>query len=276
MGNGESHLAPGLATRSTSFGRAAAQFDTYRVPPPQAAVEWLFPRPVESVIDVGAGTGALSRLLTRVASRVIAVEPDPDMRSVLASTVEGIEVATGTGEALPVPSRSVDAVVASSSWHWVEPRAGFTEAARVLRPGGLIAALWTGPDPEGTFMTQARTIVTRADATDPGLESTVSGELTTGFFTFDIPEGIPFSQPDHDAFRWIVPMTADQIIGMLGTLSWIIVMDEPDRRQLFATARRLLRDFLGVEGDVTVDVDYICQVYRSRLTELASSPTPGT
>jgi SAM-dependent methyltransferase len=252
-----------IAARSTSFGSVAQHYEAFRPGPPPAAVRWLFPEAVGTVIDLGAGTGALTRILPNVASQVIAVDPDPEMRKVLAVSVPGVVVLDGRGEAMPVADESADAVVASSSWHWVEPVSGLGEAARVLRDGGIMAALWTGPDPDGTFMRQAQAALAQGGG-DRILKATVTGDFTPQTVALEIPEGLPFEPPENRKFTWTLPLTADQIIGLLGTLSWIIVMPEDERQRLFETARRLLRDFLVVEGDVTADVDFACNAYRAR------------
>lgn len=261
--------------RSTSFGRVAERYETFRPGPPTDAVRWLFPEAGGTVVDLGAGTGALSRLLVGVAREVVAVEPDPDMRQVLAAAVPGIVVLDGRGEAIPVADGVADGVVASSSWHWVDPVAGLSEAARVLRPGGLMAVMWTGPDPDGGFMRQAQSALAQGGG-DQVLRGTVAGDFTPEILTLEIPDGLPFRAPEHQRFTWLLPLTADELIGLLGTLSWIIVMEEDDRQRLFDTARRLLRDLLGVEGTVTVDVDFVCEAYRARRSSAKVTPASVT
>jgi SAM-dependent methyltransferase len=128
--------------RASSFGQAAAQYERYRPGPPADAVEWLLPARVDTVVDLGAGTGALTRLLTGRAARVIAVEPDDRMRAVLTDQVPGATVCEGRGESMPIEDDRADAVLASSSWHWVEPDLALREVARVLRPGGFLGAIW--------------------------------------------------------------------------------------------------------------------------------------
>jgi SAM-dependent methyltransferase len=196
---------------------------------------------------------------------VIAVEPDPAMRAVL-SGIDGLEVREGTGEHLPLEDASVDAVIASSSWHWVEPSAGVAEAARVLTPRGTLAAMWTGPDPDGVFAQQAKAVLGSNGEDEAELNATVSGERTPGRLLLEIPDGLPFSAPVHQQFGFVLDLTADQLIGMLSTLSWVILMDADRRDHLLDTARRLLRDALGVEGPTTIAVDFICDAYRSSRT----------
>jgi len=78
------------------------------------------------------------------------------------------------------------------------------------------------------------------------------------------PAGVPFDQPEHEVFTWDVALNADELIGLLGTFSWLITMPEETRRGVIAEARRLLKELLGVEGDVTVDVAFRADAYRSR------------
>jgi len=82
--------------------------------------------------------------------------------------------------------------------------------------------------------------------------------------SLEIPPGVPFDQPEHEVFTWDVALNADELIGLMGTFSWIITMNEETRERLFAEARRLLREFLGVEGETTIDVAFGAAAWRSR------------
>ena len=73
--------------RAGSFGAVAAEYERFRPGPPTSAVEWFLPTRVARVVDLGAGTGALTRLLIDRADEVVAVEPDDRMRSVLRAQV---------------------------------------------------------------------------------------------------------------------------------------------------------------------------------------------
>ena len=267
------------ATRSGSFGAIASSYERYRPGPPLAAVDWLLPAHVGTVVDLGAGTGALTRLLVDRADEVIAVEPDDRMRAVLTDEVLGVRAVMGHGESMPIPDGSADAVLASSSWHWMDPIPTLHEVGRVLVPGGILGAVWSGPDPEGPFLSQARALLTeqskdRAAAPAEGdreggapggdLSGLIMDEAHRPSMSLEIPPGVPFDQPEHELFTWDVALNADDLIGFLGTFSWIITMNEETRERLFAEARRLLREFLGVEGETTVDVAFGAAAWRSR------------
>jgi SAM-dependent methyltransferase len=98
------------------------------------------------VLDVGAGTGKLTRLLTQRYRRVIAVEPLDGMRAILERVVPAAESHAGSAEAIPLPDASVDAVFAGQAFHWFANDAAVQEIARVLRPGGVLALVWNEPD----------------------------------------------------------------------------------------------------------------------------------
>lgn len=137
--------------RALSFGAQAGLYDRVRPSyPPQVLALLAADVPARQgrhrVADVGAGTGKLTAALVAEGWDVDAVEPDPGMRAVLAAHLPGVRVHAGRGEQLPLPDRSVDAVVYGQAWHWVEEAAGAREAARVLRGGGLLAMLWNYED----------------------------------------------------------------------------------------------------------------------------------
>ncbi|HUS62495.1 MAG TPA: class I SAM-dependent methyltransferase [Acidimicrobiales bacterium] len=263
-----SQLAPDeKAKRAGSFGGVAALYERYRPGPSPAAVEWILPADVGTVVDLGAGTGALSRLLLDRVRDVIAVEPDDRMRSILTEQVPGVRALKGRGESMPLPDRSVDAVVASSSWHWMDPVATLHEVGRILVRSGTLGAVWSGPDPEGPFLVQAQALLaaqTPADDT-AGTEigDVILGDARRPLPTLEIPDDVPFDQPEHEVFKWDIALNADELIGLLGTLSSIITLPEERRQRVFDEARRLLRELLGVEGDVTVDVAFRADAWRS-------------
>ncbi len=253
--------------RSGSFGGVANLYERYRPGPPAAAVDWLLPTPVGTVVDLGAGTGALTRLLIDRADQVIAVEPDDRMRSVLTEEIPDARAVTGKGESMPIPDSCADAVVASTSWHWMDPIPTLAEVHRVLVPNGVLGVLWSGPDPEGPFLTQAQALLTQRSADGTGGEadaSLIMGDARRPASSLEIPPTAPFEQPEHQVFRWDVALDADELIGLLGTFSWIITMPAETRDRVVAEARRLLGELMGIEGAVTVDVTFRSDAWRSQ------------
>jgi SAM-dependent methyltransferase len=129
-----------------SFDLAAEEYERTRPTyPPQV----LDPLPIAAdaeVVDVGAGTGKLTRLLVQRYARVVAVEPLDGLRAVLERVVPGAQALRGRAEEIPLRDASVDAVFAGQAFHWFANDDAIAEIARVLRGGGVLCLVWNGPD----------------------------------------------------------------------------------------------------------------------------------
>jgi SAM-dependent methyltransferase len=111
-------------------------------------VERLDLRPGRTVLDLAAGTGKLTRLLTPSGARIVAVEPLDGMRAELERAVPGVQALAGSAEAIPLDDASVDAVTVAQAFHWFRFAEAIPELRRVLRPGGALALLWNEWDSE--------------------------------------------------------------------------------------------------------------------------------
>jgi SAM-dependent methyltransferase len=130
---------------SRSFDRAAAEYEQARPGYPEGVLDLLPLAADATVLDLGAGTGKLTRLLTSRYARVVAVEPLDGMRAILEEVVLDAESLAGTAEEIPLPDASVDAVFAGQAFHWFANDDAIAEIARVLRPGGVLALVWNEP-----------------------------------------------------------------------------------------------------------------------------------
>lgn len=134
------------AEQARSFDRAAEEYERTRPDYPDAVLEVLPLGPEATVVDVGAGTGKLTRVLARHYARVLAVEPLDGMRAILERVVPAAESHAGTAEKLPLPDASVDGAFAAQAFHWFANDEAVAEFARVLRPGGVLALVWNEGD----------------------------------------------------------------------------------------------------------------------------------
>jgi ubiquinone/menaquinone biosynthesis C-methylase UbiE len=104
------------------------------------------------VIDVGAGTGALTaELVQRVgAENVAAAEPSPGFVEALRTRVPGVDARVAPGEQLPWEDDSFDAALAQLVVSFMaDPPAGVREMRRVVRPDGVVAVcMWGQEDME--------------------------------------------------------------------------------------------------------------------------------
>jgi SAM-dependent methyltransferase len=226
-----------MTERALSFGTVSEDYDRFRPGPTAAVLDWLLPPDATAALDVGAGTGALTGLLTARVATVTAVEPDARMRAVLTRRVPDADVREGTGEALPVADASQDGVFASSAWHWVDPERAVPEAARVLRPGGTLGVLWTSMDREIDWIDDLqRTLRAHLAPVAPhgGRGPRTLALPETAAAAFDPAEGPHLVHFTHR-------FTVDSLVGLAGTYSAMIL--HPDRAVLIDRLRATL------EGD---------------------------
>jgi SAM-dependent methyltransferase len=264
-------------SRRLSFGSVAADYDRYRPAPPAQALDWLIPPDATAVLDLAAGTGAVTRLLIGRAARVVAAEPDERMRAVLAARCPEAEVLEGRGEDIPLPDASVDAVVIASAWHWLDPERAVPEIARVLRPGGTLGVIWVSRDTRVAWVAEFNALMREAREADrardaPNADAPATGAPSAGGPTADgqrkarrrrrevtFPPGSPMSSVDELTVEYTLPMTKDDLFGLIGTYSGVITLDPAKRADVSQRAR----DFLDRQPWEQIDLPMICRCLRA-------------
>jgi SAM-dependent methyltransferase len=100
--------------------------------------------PGDLVLEIGCGSGQLTRDLLRAGLEVIAVEPGAQLLSLAAAHLEGAGEVTFVNlrfEDAQLPRGRFRAVFAASSFHWIDPEVGWAKVADLLAPGGTLALL---------------------------------------------------------------------------------------------------------------------------------------
>jgi SAM-dependent methyltransferase len=209
--------------RSTSFGAVAAEYDRLRPPPADEAVDWLVPGQARTVVDLGAGTGLLSRALARRAAHVVAIEPDERMRAVLARRSPGVDAIDGRGERIPLGDAAADGVFASSAWHWMDPARAVPEIARVLRDGGRFGLIWTTREPDIPWIQAPDWF--REAYEQAGPDENPMPRDAEGRRRIVLPDGSPFTNIETSTFYYSRRMTPAAVVDMLTTYSAVITAD---------------------------------------------------
>jgi SAM-dependent methyltransferase len=231
-----------------SFGSVAQRYDRYRPGYATAAVVWaLGERPLR-VADIGAGTGILTRLLQRLGHQVIAVEPDDLMRGRLAEVSPGSTALAGTAEDIPLPDRSVDAVVAGQAYHWFDAVRAPAEIARILRPDGVFAALWNDADLSAPWTVRFMEIIDGVGAADGARPRSDFGKLFGPVLTAE--------------FRHEIWLTPDELVALATTRSPYLVASALGKEQLVAAVRQLIAGS-ELAGRERFPMPHVTQVHRA-------------
>ncbi|WP_217183779.1 class I SAM-dependent methyltransferase [Streptomyces sp. AC495_CC817] len=156
-------------TLARSFEEIGEDYERFRPAFPAEAADLMIPQRVETIVDLGAGTGKFTERLLGRADRLIAVEPSAAMLDVLRVKLPGVLALDGTAERIPLPDAAADALTVAQAFHWFDRESACREIARVLRPGGVLGLVWNGPDPSCTWDLACRRIIRpRGDTTPPG------------------------------------------------------------------------------------------------------------
>ena len=151
-----------------SFGGVADAYERGRPTYPAEAVRWMLGDHPLSVLELGAGTGKLTRVLVELGHDVHASDPDAAMLQILERELPGVPTAQAGAEDIPLGDGSVDAVVAAQAFHWFDLDRALPEIARVLRPGGRVCLLWNTRNEKIPWVRRLGTIIgTQAQLRDP-------------------------------------------------------------------------------------------------------------
>jgi SAM-dependent methyltransferase len=216
-----------------SFGVDPERYDRARPRYPDALVARIVAAsPGPDILDVGCGTGIAARQFLAAGGRVLGVEPDARMADFARRT--GIEVEVATFEAWDSAGRTFDAVVAGQSWHWVDPVAGAAKAARVLRPGGRLAAFWHVFEPPQD-VAEAVGAVYRRVVPDSPFSSQArpqQADRNATLFTSKAADGMRqaggFGDPEQYRYDWERTYTRDEWLDQLAS-SGAVTQLPPDK-----------------------------------------------
>ncbi len=248
------------ARRAKSFGPVATTYDRVRPGYPPDGVSWLLEEAAAAgiarvrrrrVLDLGAGTGALTRDLVGRGLDVVAVEPDPHMRAVLETRVPGADVRAGSAEELPVDDGDVDVVIGAQMWHWVDVDRATAEVARVLRPGGTLGLLWNLRDERVAWMAE--------------LGSVFGGDDVHHRRAADVslPSGAPFTATAARDFRWSQELAPTDIVDLVATRSQVQVMADNERSEVLARVGDFVASHPAVAGRGRIVVPYVTSCWRA-------------
>jgi SAM-dependent methyltransferase len=238
-------------TQGTSFGAAADIYERGRPPYPAEAIDWLVPSHAGRVVDLGAGTGKLTRQLRERGLDVIAVEPSAGMRDQLRRAVPGVPVLAGTGEHLPLAPRSADAIVAAQAWHWVDESLGVPEAARVLRPGGRLGLVWNRRVETVDWVGELSRIMGSVNSPDAGRQSPQIGP--------------PFRPAERLSVEWVHHLSRDEMIDWAASRSYVITLPDGQRRGVLDQVRRLLDEHPALAGEDEIAIRMVTRCTRADL-----------
>jgi SAM-dependent methyltransferase len=219
---------------SRSFELVADVYERARPEYPREAVSWIAERldlrPGRTVLDLGAGTGKLTRALLETGARVIAVEPGDAMRAELERAAPGAEALRGSAEDIPLATAAVDAITVGQAFHWFRHDVALPELHRVLRPGGGVALVWNSRDRDAPVHKEIGELMAPFVRPDRAVSDDWSQQLA---------ESALFGPLEERSFSFVQELDADMLAQRIASVSFVAAAPAAARRELDADLRRL-------------------------------------
>jgi SAM-dependent methyltransferase len=239
---------------SRPFELVADVYERARPEYPREAIDWIAAeldlRTGRTVLDLGAGTGKLTRALVGTGARVIAVEPGEAMLAELRRVLPQVEAMRGAAEAIPLEDDSVDAITVGQAFHWFRHDEALPELHRVLRPGGAVGLIWNSRD-------QDRPV--QREVTDLIKPFIPEGRPPVGRSAQALEASKLFGPVETRSFRFSQQLDTDALVDRIASVSFVAAAP-PERR---AELEQKLRDVVAAAGG-HVDFPYVTEVYVSR------------
>jgi ubiquinone/menaquinone biosynthesis C-methylase UbiE len=229
----------------------AAEYERSRPTYPSKAVDWLLPSGVETVLDLGAGTGKFTRSLASRDLEVIAVEPLAEMREILAQQLPNVRTLAGSAEEIPMADASVDAVTVAQAWHWVDERRALPELARVLRPGGALCLVWNRRDDRVDWIRRLSGVMGSSAAEVMRME--------------EVSIGAPFGPTETFSVSWQRAMDRELLLEMVSSRSYVITAPQARRAEILAAVRAFLETDPALSVSSSFEMPYCTYCFRATL-----------
>jgi ubiquinone/menaquinone biosynthesis C-methylase UbiE len=234
-----------------SFELVADVYERARPEYPAEAVAWIADelalREGRTVLDLGAGTGKLTRALVQTGARVIAVEPGEAMLGELRRVLPEVEALAGGAEAIPLADASVDAVAVGQAFHWFRHDEAVPELHRVLRPGGAVALIWNSRDHRRPLQREISELI------KPLIPA---GRPPVGHSARVLEQSELFGPVVERTFPFVQQLDADSLADRIASVSFVAAAPDEVRAEL----DRKLRDAVAAQGGL-VDFAYLTEVY---------------
>jgi SAM-dependent methyltransferase len=241
--------------RRLTFGAHADEYERARPAWPEEAARWLVPEGAELVVELGAGTGKLTRAVAALGVRVVAVEPDPRMLAVLQGL--GLEGVEGSAEAIPFDAGVADAVVCGSSFHWFELEPALREIHRVLGPGGRLAFGWNHRDDRHPTIARMGEAVYEAQARTRG------PRWRNRDWAADIVADGLFQDVEHTLLELVHELPREALDDHLMSYSGVAALSEDERRRVSAEVASILDSDPAVSDGGTLRLPFLVSAYRA-------------
>jgi len=252
--------------RRLTFGAHADAYERARPVWPEEAARWLVPEGARLVVELGAGTGKLTRTLASVVPHVVAVEPDPRMLAVLRE--QGLDGEEGSAEAIPLGDGEADAVVAGSAMHWFDLECALPEFHRVLRPGGRLGFGWNHRDSEHASIAAMSDVIYGAQGRVDG------GHWRSRDWRAELTGSGLFRDVEQARIEHVHELPRDALHDHLLSYAGVAALPAAVRDDVFRRVAAILDGEPTIAAGEALKLPFLVHAYRATRAERGASPSP--
>lgn len=205
------------------------------------------------VLDLGAGTGKLTRLLASTGARLVALDPVEAMRKACAELVPQALVTGGVAESLPFCDGSFDGVVAGQAFHWFDGPRALGEIHRTLKPSGRLGLIWNVRDESVDWVRRLTEIIDPYERTAPREKT---HEWRAAFSMTDL-----FGTLNQRRFPYSQTLDVDGLVERFAAVSFIASLAEEERQEVLARIRDLTETHPDLADRESFELPYFTELY---------------
>ena len=192
------------------------------------------------MLDLAAGTGKLTRALGGRGARLIAVEPQAELRGLIERTSDAT-VLDGTAESIPVEDATIDAVFVGEAFHWFDGDRALPEIHRVLRPRGGLAIIWNVGHWDGPWSTDLFARLDQLPTPDVRPENRPHTQLWRAPF-----ERLQLFDPlERRTFERILHLGIPEAVDLISSWSYVAARPAAERAKLRPELAEIFRAHVG-------------------------------
>lgn len=176
-----------------NFSNVAQEYEKYRPKYPIKCVKYLKEKcdlnDDSCIVDIGAGTGIFTEMLLYNNLKVIAVEPNDEMRKILKEKLgnnKNLIIKKGTAENTTIDEKNADLITVAQAFHWFDIEKFRNECRRILKPNGNVFIIWNKLDTNNIIVRELKDVdykyAKRYDEIDNVLKDENREEIIKQFF----------------------------------------------------------------------------------------------
>lgn len=227
---------------NVNFGNVAEKYAEFRNDLPVELMDSLKHRGIhfkgKKVVDLGAGTGILSRALQQEGAIVVGVEPSKELieEAIKNDQKEGATITyeNAFSERTPLPDDTYDIVTVMRAWHWFDADKTLAEIKRILKDKGTLIVMDSGFIGRSKVVLDTLEII-QGHMPDGKLKAAGSKANSTQRINsfpvewFKAWQAHRFDLQETYKFTYNVTFSNEEWCGRVGSLSWLSGFEEAER-----------------------------------------------